>query len=121
MHSGSFGGDPQVSTFQQYVVIRADYVAKVRSYVFHGSVRPLTTCPWTQVPRNITLEDASTIPLTVTTAALGLYGKRQEPFSGIGLTPPWAEGGRGKYAVEPILIISGASGVGQHGTCHLPS
>ncbi|EKM58613.1 uncharacterized protein PHACADRAFT_253077 [Phanerochaete carnosa HHB-10118-sp] len=93
MHAGTHV-DPAVFTFQQYVVMRAEFVAKV--------------------PSNITLDQAATIPLTMATAALGLYDKKQKPFGGIGLTPPWEEGGRGKYAGEPIVILGGASGVGQH-------
>lgn len=53
------------------------------------------------------------------TAALGLYDKKRSPYGGIGLAPPWVEGGRGKYAGEPIVILAGATGVGQHGK--LPS
>ena len=49
------------------------------------------------------------------TAGMGLYDKKQKPMGGLGLTPPWVEGGRGKYAGEPIIIMSGASGVGQQG------
>ena len=59
-------------------------------------------------------DQAATIPLTMATVALGLYGKRLQLDGGLGLTPPWEAGGSGKYAGEPILIISGASGVGQH-------
>ena len=63
----------------------------------------------------MTFEQASTIPLTLATAALGLYDKRQQPDGGLGLTPPWTEGGRGKYAGQVIFIAGGATGVGQHG------
>ena len=72
------------------------------------------------MPSNITLDQAATIPLTLATAALGLYDKKQKPFGGIGLTAPWLEGGRGKYAGQPILVVAGASSVGQLGTSHLP-
>ena len=64
---------------------------------------------------SLTLDQAATIPLTLATAALGLYDARQAPFGGLALTPPWAAGGRGAYAGEPIVITAGASGVGQHG------
>ena len=68
-----------------------------------------------QLPDNLTFDQASTIPLTLATAALGLYNKKQEPNGGLGLYPPWEEGGRGKYAGQPIVIIGGSSSVGQHG------
>ncbi|EKM58622.1 uncharacterized protein PHACADRAFT_207433 [Phanerochaete carnosa HHB-10118-sp] len=93
MHAATFI-DPVVTTFQQYVVMNAEFAAKT--------------------PSNITLDQAATIPITVATAALGLYDKKQKPHGGIGLTPPWEEGGGGKYAGEPIVILGGASGVGQH-------
>ncbi|VDB88209.1 unnamed protein product [Peniophora sp. CBMAI 1063] len=48
-----------------------------------------------KIPTNITPEQAATIPL------------------GAGLTPPWAEGGRGKYAGKAALVISGSGSVGQ--------
>ncbi|GJE89905.1 zinc-binding alcohol dehydrogenase family protein [Phanerochaete sordida] len=86
--------DPPVATYQQYVAMRAEFVAKV--------------------PDNLTLDEAATIPLTLATAALGLYDARQAPFGGLALTPPWAPGGRSAYAGEPIVITAGASGVGQH-------
>ncbi|EKM58560.1 uncharacterized protein PHACADRAFT_207380 [Phanerochaete carnosa HHB-10118-sp] len=94
MYAGT-GEEPRVSTFQQYNVVCAEFVAKI--------------------PDSMTFDQAATIPITMATAALGLYDKQQEPDGGLGLTPPWeAEGGRGKYAGEPIFITGGASGVGQH-------
>jgi NADPH:quinone reductase-like Zn-dependent oxidoreductase len=69
-----------------------------------------------QIPDNLTFDQAATIPLTLATAGLGLYNKKQQPNGGLALYPPWAEGGRGKYAGQPILVIGGSSSVGQHGT-----
>lgn len=94
MYSHSKVAEPQICTFQQYNVVNSDFVAKI--------------------PDSMTFDEASTIPLTLATAALGLYANRNEPDGGLGLTPPWEEEGRGKYAGEPILIAGGASGVGQH-------
>lgn len=92
MHAGTFE-EPRVSTFMQYVVMKADFVAKV--------------------PDNISLEEASTIPLVLATAVLGMYDEKRPPRGGIGLTPIW-EGGRGKYAGEPIVINAGSTSVGQY-------
>ena len=75
------------------------------------TLHQLNTSP--QIPPNLTFEQASTLPVTVGTAALGLYASKAN--NGLGLDAPWMEGGRGKYAGEPILVIGGASGVGQHG------
>lgn len=93
MLTGTFSGPTMITTFKQYLAMPAAFVAKV--------------------PSNLSLEEAATIPLTMATAGMGLYDKKQKPMGGLGLTPPWVEGGRGKYAGEPIIIMSGASGVGQ--------
>ena len=89
MHQGYI--DNRRAAFQQYLVAPAEITAKV--------------------PQNITLDQASALPVVLATAALGLYNEKK---SGAGLTAPW-EGGRGKYAGQPILIIGGSSSVGQIG------
>ncbi len=93
MHQGYF--DDRRATFQQYTVVPAEITAKI--------------------PENLTFDQASTIPLTLATAALGLYNEKLSPNGGAALTAPWLDGGRGKYAGQPILIIGGSSSVGQHG------
>ncbi|KAI0283554.1 GroES-like protein [Russula brevipes] len=80
-------------TFQEYVLVDVPLISKV--------------------PDNLTLDQASTIPLGLTTAAIGLYQKKQER-GGAELVAPWADGGRGKYAGKPIYITGGASSVGQY-------
>lgn len=74
--------------FQQYTLSNADVTAKI--------------------PSNISFDQASTVPLGLATAVVGLYG------GGISLTPPWADGGAGKYAGKPIVVFAGASSVGQY-------
>ncbi|KAI0091066.1 GroES-like protein [Irpex rosettiformis] len=84
------------ATFQQYSINPAEITAKI--------------------PKNITVDQAATIPLVLATAVLGLYGSKASGSArgdGAGLTPPWEEGGRGKYAGQPILVIGGSSAVGQ--------
>ena len=56
-------------------------------------------------------DHAATVPLGFDTAAVGLYSEEL----GAGLTAPWVEGGQGKYAGKPILIIGGAASVGMYG------
>lgn len=56
--------------------------------------------------------------MTLTTAAVGLYHSKDDGY-GAGLQPPWEEGGRGKYAGQPIVIFGGASSVGQFGEFNL--
>ncbi|OCH85946.1 GroES-like protein [Obba rivulosa] len=65
-----------------------------------------------KVPDSITSEQAASIPIGLVAAALGLF----DPYTPSGsakLFPPWEEGGRGKYAGKPIVIIGGSSSVGE--------
>lgn len=62
------------------------------------------------------MDEAASVPATLNTAALGLYSGPSGDTSGAGLTPPWEEGGHGKYAGQPCLIVGGATSVGQYGT-----
>jgi NADPH:quinone reductase-like Zn-dependent oxidoreductase len=64
-----------------------------------------------QIPENLEYDDAATIPLGFDTASTGLYSD----VYGIGLTPPWAEGGFKKYSGNPIVIMGGSSSVGSYG------
>ncbi|KAI0342613.1 GroES-like protein [Trametopsis cervina] len=94
LHQGFFT-QPQ-ATFQQYSLVPAEIAAKI--------------------PANLTFEQAATVPLTLATASFGLYSppKPIPDHGGAGFTPHWEEGGRGKYAGQPILILGGSSAVGQH-------
>ncbi|TFY64053.1 hypothetical protein EVJ58_g2887 [Rhodofomes roseus] len=86
-------GNYEHATFQQYTLGYADVTGKI--------------------PDNLTFDQAATIPLGLATAAVGLF-HQDAPSGSVGLFPPWEDGGRGKYAGEPILIIGGASSVGQY-------
>ncbi|PSR72330.1 hypothetical protein PHLCEN_2v11778 [Hermanssonia centrifuga] len=90
LHQGYFTN--RSATFQQYTIVPAEIVAKI--------------------PPNVTFDQASTIPLTLATASCGLYNTK--PNGGAGFSAPWEEGGFGKYAGQPILVIGGSSSVGQH-------
>jgi NADPH:quinone reductase-like Zn-dependent oxidoreductase len=78
-----------------------------------GNVR-LTLDGIGQIPDNLTFDQASTVPLGITTAAIGLYQEKRER-GGAGLVAPWADGGRRKYAGQAIYIPGGSSSVGQYG------
>lgn len=41
-----------------------------------------------------------------------MYGELRKEHGGAGLTPPWEEGGRGKYQNDPFVVTSGSSCVG---------
>jgi NADPH:quinone reductase-like Zn-dependent oxidoreductase len=68
-----------------------------------------------QIPDNLSFDEACTIPLGLATAACGLYQNKSDRGGDAGLVPPWEEGGAGKYTGQPILVIGGASSVGQFG------
>ncbi|KAI0072604.1 GroES-like protein [Panus rudis PR-1116 ss-1] len=88
--------DDRYTAYQQYAVSPADLAFKV--------------------PKNISFDEAATLPVGFATALAGLYGDftpDQERY-GAGLTPFWREGGRTKYNGEPIAILSAASSVGQY-------
>lgn len=68
----------------------------------------------TQIPENISFDQAASVPLGLATATIGLYTPA-EGRGGAGLVAPWKEGGRGKYAGQPIVIFGGSSSVGQYG------
>jgi len=65
-----------------------------------------------KVPENISFDQAAAVPVGAMTSGIGLY--QPEEKKGAGLTPPWA-GGEGKYKGESILVIGGASSMGQYG------
>ncbi|KAI0783925.1 medium-chain dehydrogenase/reductase like protein [Irpex lacteus] len=93
LHQGAFTN--RNATYQQYTVVPAEIAAKL--------------------PENLTFEQGSTIPAVLGTAAPGLYSSKVPTgeIRGAGLTPPWVEGGRGKYAGTPILVVGGSASVGQ--------
>lgn len=64
-----------------------------------------------QIPANLTYDQAATLPLTLDTAAVGLYS---DTF-GAGLVPPWTEFGKEKYSGKPILVSGASSSVGTYG------
>ncbi|TFK71494.1 GroES-like protein [Pluteus cervinus] len=77
------------ATFQQYALAEAATTAKI--------------------PENLSYDQASTFPVALTAAYVGLY-------KGLGLTPLTAEGrGIGAYAASPVFIVGGSSSVGQFG------
>ncbi|KAL1940198.1 hypothetical protein VTO73DRAFT_9149 [Trametes versicolor] len=81
------------ATFQQYAAVAAEIVAKV--------------------PKNVTIDQAASIPLGLATVATGLWGQHPQAKSA-GFPAPWEEGGATKFAGKPILIIGGSSSVGQY-------
>ena len=67
-----------------------------------------------QVPANVSPDQAASIPACLATAAIGLFHK-ENPDGSAALYPPWEDGGIGKYKSEPIFVPGGASTVGQFG------
>ncbi|KAG6372555.1 chaperonin 10-like protein [Boletus reticuloceps] len=63
-----------------------------------------------RIPPNLSYEEAASILIAFAPFAVATYAQRPQ---GIALTPPFEEGGRGKYAGRPIVIFGGAASVGQ--------
>ena len=122
---GLFGLNAQ-STFQQYVIFNADVTTKVHARLPVALVRLLleSKTPFfhPQIPRNITFEQAATIPMSIGPAAIGLFYQGDKNGSA-GLYPPWLDGGRGKYKNEPIFVVGGGGSIGTMGisTALVPS
>lgn len=89
MHGDIF--DSESATFQQYAKADAQFVAKI--------------------PPHISLEQASTLPVAIMAVVVGFYHR-----TGMNLTPPWTDDGRGKFSGQSIFIAGGSSSVGQFGT-----
>ncbi|KAM5538084.1 hypothetical protein V8D89_008281 [Ganoderma adspersum] len=66
-----------------------------------------------KIPASTSFEDGATILSGIATAAFPLYN--QDPAAASArLTAPWLEGGGGKYAGKPILVLGGAGSMGQY-------
>ncbi|KAF8150175.1 chaperonin 10-like protein [Crassisporium funariophilum] len=65
-----------------------------------------------RIPSNISYDQASALPVALTAAYVGLYNIN--PY-GLGFETPVSANARGKYAGTPIVILGGASSVGQFG------
>ncbi|KAF8311405.1 GroES-like protein [Clavulina sp. PMI_390] len=81
-------GKNDYNTFQEYYKLTAKFAMKI--------------------PPAMSFEAASTVYLAFSTVVTGMY-------LGSGLTPPWAEGGKGKYSGHAIVIAGASSSVGQYG------
>ncbi|KAH9830787.1 chaperonin 10-like protein [Rhodofomes roseus] len=87
-------GKYERTAFQQYALAYEDTSAKI--------------------PEGMSFDQAATIPLGLCTSAVALYHDGVNVIGGTcGLTPPWEDGGRGKYRDQPVVVLSGAGSVGQ--------
>lgn len=68
-----------------------------------------------QLPENISYDEAATMPVTLSTALVGLCAK---PPIGIGLNPTFSRSQPQKG--QSALVIGGSSSVGQFGTALSP-
>ncbi|KAG5637959.1 hypothetical protein H0H81_002487 [Sphagnurus paluster] len=63
-----------------------------------------------KIPSHLSFEEAATIPATLATAFVGLYLPLPH---GVGLVPPLETANRGKYSRKSLVVIGGATSVGQ--------
>ncbi|KAI0648663.1 GroES-like protein [Trametes meyenii] len=64
-------------------------------------------------PDNLSFDEAATLPVCLGTSAITLYNKHPDASS-FKLIAPWEEGGCGAYAGRPVVVLGGASSVGQY-------
>ncbi|KAG6372052.1 chaperonin 10-like protein [Boletus reticuloceps] len=88
LFQATFGN--KYGSFQEHCLVLAEIAAKI--------------------PPNLSYEEAASILIAFAPFAVATYAQRPQ---GIGLTPPFEEGGRDKYAGRPIVIFGGAASVGQ--------
>ncbi|KAJ6603265.1 chaperonin 10-like protein [Mycena vulgaris] len=90
--------DARLSSFQEYAVVDANLTAKI--------------------PETVSSLEASSIPLGLVTPAFGLglpFPSVTDQYGGgAGLKPFWEDGAEGYYSGKPIVILGGASTVGQY-------
>ncbi|KIM40699.1 hypothetical protein M413DRAFT_11538 [Hebeloma cylindrosporum] len=65
-----------------------------------------------RIPPNVSYDEAATLPVVLTAAYIGLYNKNPHGF---GLSAPVSEATQGIYGGTPIVVLGGASSVGQIG------
>ncbi|KAI0366170.1 GroES-like protein [Pilatotrama ljubarskyi] len=82
------------ATFQQYCVVPAELTAKI--------------------PDNLTFDQAASVPLGLATAVCGLYNHFHPDAKSVALPAPWEEDASTQAIGKPILILGGASSVGQY-------
>ncbi|KZT67307.1 GroES-like protein [Daedalea quercina L-15889] len=83
-----------------------------RGYQQYALGYAVSTC---KVPDQLSFDQAATIPLGIATATIALYHPGEGAINGsAALSPPWEQGGRGKYQGQPIMVVGGAGSVGQY-------
>jgi len=88
LFQATWGND--IAGFQQYTLAPAEMTAKI--------------------PPQLSFEQAATLPVAIPAAFGALYFPAP---AGAGLTPPLDHSTRGKYAGKPIVVLGGATSVGQ--------
>ncbi|TFK80629.1 GroES-like protein [Polyporus arcularius HHB13444] len=81
------------ATFQQYCIVPAARTS--------------------QIPDNISFDQAASVPLGLATVATGLWSHHPDAKSA-NWPAPWEQEGSTKFAGKPALILGGASSVGQY-------
>ncbi|KAG5716491.1 hypothetical protein E4T56_gene13667, partial [Termitomyces sp. T112] len=91
------------------VVFQGGWTVDMAGYQQYTLTNSLTTA---KIPSHVSFDQAATIPVAAAAAVAGSY--LPQPH-GAGLTTPFDASGRGKYAGKPVLILGGATSVGQFG------
>ena len=92
LFQGTYAQPFQSSGFQQYSRVSSRTLSKI--------------------PSNISVDQAATVPVTLTCTYVGLYC--EYPY-GLGFKAPVSQDAVGKYTGTPIVVLGGATSVGQYG------
>ncbi|KAG6859000.1 hypothetical protein C0991_001517, partial [Blastosporella zonata] len=93
--------------FSSFSVFQGACVRDLAGFQQYTLTYAVTTA---KIPPHISFDEAATIPVAAAAAVAGYYLPR--PHSG-GFTPPFDPSARGKYAGKPLVILGGATSVGQ--------
>ncbi|KAH9856673.1 GroES-like protein [Lenzites betulinus] len=107
------GEDVPAETFKKGDRVLFAGYRNVRAYAAFQEYCTIPVMFAARIPANISFEESATVPGTLSSATLGFYNTNNEAES-LALKPFWEEGGKAAYAGKPILILGGASSLGQY-------
>ncbi|KAG6833037.1 hypothetical protein H0H87_012048 [Tephrocybe sp. NHM501043] len=90
------------------VVFQGSWADDLAGYQQYTLTHAVTTA---KIPSHLSFDEAATIPVAGAAAAAGLY---LTPPNGAGLTSPFDPSTRGKYIGKPLVVLGGATSVGQY-------
>ncbi|KAG6833036.1 hypothetical protein H0H87_012047 [Tephrocybe sp. NHM501043] len=91
------------------VVFQGSWAHDLAGYQQYTLTYAATTA---KIPSHVSFDEAATIPVAIAAATAGYF---LAPPHGGGLTHPFDPSTRGKYVGKPLVVLGGATSVGQYG------